>query len=410
MKITRYFLLVFITISLFVLTFMETSGGYLFFVNTFPIVLAITGVVFIEELLGPKKKTKQIEPNEKGGLGIFLFNAIIAAIIFDIFQLRGTDNPLKEVVTFTILFLLFVSFYFLFQKIPYASFNTYVKSHITYHHLTLGLLFFFVFGLFYFKMVYIPHSDYDIATRKNLSFYENFTEKYSVLDDTLTSTSAHQLAPQDQSTIKTVYDAYFDAIGGHEITTENVSKYSVGFFDNDTTQRIYQNKYLSDMQSNDIQIDDNQGLIIHPKAFYYGLSGNIYNALEHETYTHIIYDLRGLSGGLLSEALYSSDPIFPLNTFVKIEVNPDLKTFNSSYMASSDFVTDKPVEIWVDTTTQGLGLLIANNAQSLDYTVVGSLDPQDDLIYEATYLEDVDALYVYPVGHMRNIKSHSILE
>ncbi len=408
MTITKHFLVLFIMVSFFVFTFFDTSGGYFFFVYAFPISLILTCVVFIEELFNPSRKPKYIDETEKlsDGMGMKGLVGSLVSIGFITALAVLYKHTSSDAVKGLSLVGGAATAYFcykLFQRFSYGNMKLSVRRRITPVNLLLLSVFFFVFGMYYFKAIYIPNSADAIIRKNEYQFLTDTAYRYSAIDSILKGTKDTVYTAENLDTLEPLYTAYFEKLGGAKLTRDNIKDYPVLDWSDEACQKGYYKMLTHSYESN---LKDGI-LTIKFNTFFYGLSGNIYRDLEtyKGQYSKLVYDLTDCSGGSLEQAIYATDPIFPINIVAKVKTNPERKGINTQVFSSTDYLVDAEIEMTYSKATSNLGLWALKNGEALQYPSVEfpleDLSPNtSNLIYSVFYVSEVDSYYVFPVGEL----------
>lgn len=406
MTITKYFLMVFITVSLFVMTFFNTQGGYLFFAQAFPIALILTCVVFIEELFNPTKKKKYIDSGEKNSDEEGMKGLIMTITIFILTLVMMKLFIVSSVIFLkSILFLLIiVSFYVLyrvFQKYTYTNMSLCVKRRITPVNLSLVIVLSVVFGMFYFKTLYLPKSK-DILIRKNeYQFLTDTARRYAEIDAILAETKEKADTDEPLENLGLLYSAYIEKLGGSEVTRENVTEFAVYDWEDEACEAAYRKLIVPEYTAT---LTD-KTLTIKFNTFFYGLSGNIYRDLERYQgqFDHLVYDLTDCRGGDIQQAIFATDPIFPINIVAKIDTNDNKRGINTKVFSSTDYVLNSNIKVLVSENTSNLGEWAYTNALALGYKTQGQPVSGDSKIYEILYVKELNRFYAFPIGRLKGI-------
>ncbi len=407
MTFTKHFLIIFLTISLFVFTFFETQGGYLFFAHAFPIALILTCVVFIEELFKPTKKKHYIDDNQKqkDALGVkgltvttlLFFILLTVALVF----IKTNELVLKSIL-FPAIFIIIYLLYKTVQKYTYRHMTLSIQRRITPINLILIILFSTSFGMFYFKVLYLPKSATLLVNRNEYQFLTETALKYSEIDSILALTKGKADTEESLDTLETLYSAYIEKIGGAKITRDNVLDFAVFDWEDETCESAYR-KLISPEYGATLE---NRVLTLKFNTFFYGLSGNIYRDLNQYDgqFDKVVYDLSDCHGGDLQQALYATDPIFPIDIVARIDTNENRDAINTQVFSSTDYKIDAAIEIIVGENTSNLGEWVADNARIFGYKIIGNIEKNEHEVYEMLYVKELNQFYAFPIGRLTGLK------
>ncbi|GAU77984.1 hypothetical protein [Fusibacter sp. 3D3] len=408
MTFTKHFLIIFLTISLFVFTFFDTQGGYLFFANAFPVALILTCVVFIEELFKPTKKKSYIDDTQKQidatgvkGLSITFLTCLTLLIITVVFS--KTSAIVLKSVLFPLFFIVAYLLYRTVQKYTYHHMTTSIQRRITPINLIIIILFSTTFGMFYYKAVYLPKSA-DLLVKKNEYQFLNETAlKYSEIDSMLAVTRGKADTDEPLDTLEILYSAYIEKIGGAKVSRDNVLEFAVFDWEDAICESAYR-KLIAPEYTATLE---NRVLTLKFNAFFYGLSGNIYRDLNQYEgqFDKLVYDLSNCRGGDLQQALYATDPIFPIDIVARIETNENRRSINTQVFSSTDYMIDADIEVIVSEDTSNLGGWAAANANALGYNIIGETREINPKIYEMLYVKELNQFYVFPIGKLTGLKT-----